>query len=82
MGRRRPETESDRATSGRRLRVSYVVSGAQEWAAIETRRGWYVCDVYRCSDEGRMRFRQRVRALQYALQAYPDPLLTTSPEEA
>lgn len=67
--------------SGRRLRVRYAAEGQQEWATIETPRGWYVCDVYRCGEEGRTRFRQRVRALQVALERYPDNLLTTSTEE-
>jgi hypothetical protein len=67
---------------GRRLRVHYAAEGRQEWATIETPAGWYVCDVYRCADEGPRRFRRRVGALRWALETFPDPLLTTSPVEA
>ena len=38
-----------------------------EWASIETRDGYYVCEVYRCSDEGRKRFRRRARMVARAL---------------
>jgi len=65
----------------RRLLAHYVVDGAREWATIETPKGWYVADVYRCNGEGSRRFRRRVQALQRALQDYAEPLMTTSPSE-
>lgn len=65
----------------RKLRVRYGEYDAIEWGQTETRDGYYVCEVQRCHGEGRRRFRQRVRALQRALETHPNPLLTTSPEE-
>ncbi|MFQ6011712.1 MAG: hypothetical protein ACE5KG_06030 [Nitrososphaerales archaeon] len=65
----------------RKLKLRYLQYENLEWAVIETQKGWYVTEVHRCSDEGRKKFRQRARALQFALEKYPYPLLTTSPEE-
>lgn len=59
----------------RTLKLHYILDGEQEWATIETADGFYVCDVYRCCEEGRRRFRYRARSLQQALEYYDRSLV-------
>ena len=72
----------------RKLRISFynydpdrLMGLSIEHAHIETADGWYVCEVHRCDDEGRKRFRLRARSIMFALERYPGPILTTSPNE-
>lgn len=65
----------------RKLRVRYH-NLPNEYASIETARGFYVCEVQRCSDEGRTRFRQRVRQIQAIIEQHRYPIITTSPDDA
>ena len=71
----------------RRLLIMFItpndsaLSQPMEQAYINTHDGWYVCEVYRCADEGRRRFRLRARSLKEALERYAGPLLTTRDKE-
>jgi hypothetical protein len=65
----------------RGLRAFYrVVENGNEYAGIETRGGWYFCEVSRCSDESRKDFRARVRSLIEAVEAYRYPMTLANPE--
>ncbi len=60
----------------RKFKISFMVIDGCEVALISTQRGYYVCEVSRCSDEGRKRFRLRARSVIKALEQC-ESLLTT-----
>lgn len=62
-------------TQKRTLKLYYTVIKDSEWATIETADGYYVCEIHRCSEEGKRSFRQRARSLQDALERYQNPLV-------
>jgi len=62
------------------MKVAYYQDGELEVANIETDAGWYVCDVYRCSEESRARFERRIESLLAVLTMAGSSLITTEPK--